>query len=79
MIELFFLKLILCFKKHMIRIFGPLWYICEDDFKHNKQYQASVFRNVHSKMYVIFRNINNLWKNVIILAWERGFVRHLPD
>ena len=45
----------------MIRIFGPLWYICEDDFKH-KQYQASVFRNVHAKMYVIFRNINNLWK-----------------
>ena len=43
----------------MIRIFGPLWYICENDFKHNKQYQASVFRNVHAKMYVIFRNINN--------------------
>ena len=55
--------------------FGPLWYICEDDFKNNKKYQASVFRNVHAKMYVIFRNINN----VIILAWERGFVRHLPD
>ena len=79
MIELFLLKLILCFKAHMIRIFGPLWYICEDNFKHNKQYQASVFRNVHAEMYEIFRNINNLWKNVIILAWERRFVRHLPD
>ena len=40
----------------MIRNFGPLWFICEDDFKHNKQYQASVFSNVHAKMYVIFRN-----------------------
>ena len=59
----------------MIRMFGPLWYIYEDDFKHNK---ASVFRNVYAKMYVIFRNINNLWKNVIILAWDRGFVRQLP-
>ena len=45
MIELFLIKLILCFKTHLIHIFGPLWYICEDDFKHNKQYQASVFRN----------------------------------
>ena len=63
----------------MIRIFGPLWYICDDAFKHNKQYQASVFRNVHAKMNVIFRNINNLLKNVIILAWERRFVRHLSD
>ena len=59
----------------MIRIFGPLWYICEDDFKHNKQFQASVFRNVHAEMYVIFRNINNLWEKCYNISLGKGICK----